>query len=172
MMHWRGESSRSRLLICRMTRTMPSARLSSAWMRCKARIVSPTSTGWTSQQTSCDLWFANGSLWLRQMWLWKLLMTTSFASSPLPSRRDARIRSRRQPTLDHPRFVPFGRKWLRSSSVKRPAAAFLNLRPNSFQKSLVAKSRSPRRAFTPSKMYVKACCPNSWSRRFVNLCCW
>ena len=55
---------------------------------------------WTSPQTSWGPLFVSGKLWLRLMWMWRLLTTTHSVCSALPSLRGAQTRSRELPMLN------------------------------------------------------------------------
>jgi hypothetical protein len=80
--------------------------------------------------------------------------TTSSASSPLPSPRDAPTRSRRPPTPGLPRFAPSARRWSTSWLVRPQAAPSASSPPSSFLRLWAVRWRRLPRASTPFATYV------------------
>lgn len=151
---WRAVSSKSPLPTCRMTRTMPSVRSSSAWTKSRERTAWPTSTVWISRPTSCDPLCASGSRWLKPTSLWRRPMTIFSVCSPSPSRRDAPTKSRRLHMLARPKSALFARRWPRSCSARPLAALSLSLLPSWSPKSSVVRLRRLPREFTPCRTFV------------------
>lgn len=75
-------------------------------------------------------------------------MTTFYASSRSPSPSGDRTRSRKPRTPAPHRSAPYGRRWWRLFSERHRAALCLSLPPSLSRRSLVARLRRLRRAYT------------------------
>ena len=151
---WKGEYSRYLWPICRRTKTMRSERSSSGSTKCRARIAWPISMDLISHQTNYAHWSASGSRLSKPTSLSSLRTITSFVFSPSHLRRDDPTRSRKLRTLDRHKYVRYARRWSRLFNAKHPAAHCPSWQLSWSLRWLAVKSKKPRKAFIPYKMFV------------------